>query len=322
VRTLRQAGLDAPVSRFQTFSIPFVDYARGDGIEIGQGGDRQWSPVLLDPIPSWVSQYRGLWGYYARDPLAGENAPAGPMYNRDGSVRAAWYDPVGWAGLEKVPTPTAELAVLERRRVALEQRRRDLDGEIAEQTADLQELGVELAALSGQAHLAAHHVSLQARLGQLRLRIRALRREQTEAAALLEAIQHRHDQLERGQPEDPRAHITRLAKPASDPDLRLSRVVEVWAAVSIGFLLIGLVFLLVTAPQYLVLWLAGVLGAFIFIESLFRRRLVNLITSLTIALAVFCSLVLLYEFFWEIAVLAVLVAGLYLAWENIRELTG
>jgi hypothetical protein len=37
---------------------------------------------------------------------------------------------------------------------------------------------------------------------------------------------------------------------------------------------------------------------------------------------VFCSLVLLYEFFWEIAVLAVLVAGLYLAWENIRELTG
>ena len=37
---------------------------------------------------AWVSQYRGLWGLFARDPISGENAPAGPMYNRDGSPRA------------------------------------------------------------------------------------------------------------------------------------------------------------------------------------------------------------------------------------------
>ena len=53
-----------------------------------------------------VSGYRGFWGVNVNDPLGGENAPSGPMYNRDGSVRSSWYDPVGWAGLDKVPTPT------------------------------------------------------------------------------------------------------------------------------------------------------------------------------------------------------------------------
>ena len=28
----------------------------------------------------------------------GPDSAAGPMYNRDGSVRRSWYDPVGWAG--------------------------------------------------------------------------------------------------------------------------------------------------------------------------------------------------------------------------------
>ena len=68
------------------------------------------------PIPDWVSGYRGLWGLYARDPFEGEDAPAGPMYNRDKTVARAWYDPVGWAGLDKVPPPTETLeAVLEQR---------------------------------------------------------------------------------------------------------------------------------------------------------------------------------------------------------------
>ncbi|MCB0188295.1 MAG: hypothetical protein KDE31_28695, partial [Caldilineaceae bacterium] len=70
--------------------IPFVDYARGDGLVIGPGQHHEWAPPrLLNPTPPWVSMYRGLWGLYTQDPFAGEDAPAGPMYNRDGSVRRA-----------------------------------------------------------------------------------------------------------------------------------------------------------------------------------------------------------------------------------------
>src|SRR5687768_15511000 len=29
-------------------TVPFVDYARGDGISIGPGQDNAWSPVLID----------------------------------------------------------------------------------------------------------------------------------------------------------------------------------------------------------------------------------------------------------------------------------
>jgi hypothetical protein len=221
-----------------------------------------------------------------------------------------------------VPTPTAELAVLEGRRLALAARQQELDEAIATRGAELQHLGVELAALTGNSHLAVRHQAAQARLRALRDETRELRKERAQGEALIDAIELRRRHLERDEPDDPRAHINRLAAPASDPDLRLSRFVEVWAAISIGALLLGLVVLLVTAQQYLVLWLGGMLGAFIFIESLFRRQLVRLISSLTIALAVVSALVLLHEFFWQIAVLAVLVAGLYLTWENIRELAG
>ncbi len=96
-----------------SFQIPFVDFARGDGIGIGPTRRRLWSPVLIDETTPWVSQYRGLWGLFARDPISGENAPAGPMYNRDGSPRGSWYDPLGFAGLDKVPPPTEAMKMLE-----------------------------------------------------------------------------------------------------------------------------------------------------------------------------------------------------------------
>ena len=55
----------------------------------------------------------------------GERAPAGPRYERTGSVRRCWSDPVGWAGLDKVsPTPGAELQ-------AIKDRMAELDGQLA-----------------------------------------------------------------------------------------------------------------------------------------------------------------------------------------------
>ena len=40
------------------------------------------------------------------------------------------------------------------------------------------------------------------------------------------------------------------------------------------------------------------------------------------ALAVVAALILLFEFFWEAVIIAVLVAGAYIMWENLRELRG
>jgi hypothetical protein len=57
-----------------------------------------------------------------------------------------------------------------------------------------------------------------------------------------------------------------------------------------------------------------------FIEASFRRQITRVISSLTTALAVFASLILIYEFFWQIVVVGVLVAGSYIMWENVGEL--
>ena len=98
------------------FGIPYIDYARGDGTSIGPGQELAWTPDVIDDDTPWVRDYRGLWGHDTRDRLGGERGPAGPRYERDGTVRASWGDPIGWAGLAKVaPNPAREQALVTRR---------------------------------------------------------------------------------------------------------------------------------------------------------------------------------------------------------------
>ena len=98
---LRQLGrLLLPWTRAHTcaaFGIPFIDYRRGDGPGVGPGEAKKWRPVLVDDQTPWLRDYRGLWGLDTGDPFGGERAPAGPRYERGGSVRQCWSDPVGWA---------------------------------------------------------------------------------------------------------------------------------------------------------------------------------------------------------------------------------
>jgi hypothetical protein len=108
---------------------------------------------VISEITGWVRAYRGLWGLYTQDPFAGEDAPAGPMYNRDGSVRRAWFDPIGWAGLDKV-SPRAELATtLEQQKLALRQNQAELRRQVQENLALLRGLDVQAAAMRNQPHL-------------------------------------------------------------------------------------------------------------------------------------------------------------------------
>ena len=128
-------------------------------------------------------------------------------------------------------------------------------------------------------------------------------------------------QLQVGECGPARAHLHRVHHPASDDELRLSRFAEMWAAISIGLMMIGFVVLVLFSRQHLVLGLVAIVSLIVFIESGFRGQLSRLIASVTIGLAVVSALVLLFEFFWLIVVLAVLIAGGYIMWENLRELS-
>jgi len=306
---------------FNVFRIPFVDYARGDGLSIGEGQEKSWDePNLIEPVPPWVKNYRGLWGFFARDPISGENAPAGPRYNRDGSVRRVWYDPVGWAGLDKVPPPDRVPEVINQRQVELETERKTISQEIEQKQERLFDLGVEINSMREQPHLRANYQKCQIEITTLSTELATLRAHLAEDEAITEALEQYTESIRRGEREPARAHIQRAHHPETATEKRFGRMAEVWAAASISLMMIGFVALVIFWRHYLIFGLVALVSLIVFIEAGFRRQLSSLITSLTTGLAIVAALVLLFEFFWEIVVVAVLVAGGYMLWENLREL--
>ncbi len=303
------------------FRIPFVDYARGDGLSIGPGQQKRWAePELLSPAPDWVRGYRGLWGLYARDPIAGENAPAGPMYDRSGRVRRAWYDPLGWAGLDKQVPPNRAQDRARRRQHAIEQRQDALKITISEKTRELRDLGMEAEAMLEQPHMKEFYEQRQRRIASLSEELAGLRAQLSSDGALREALGLHAARLDAGFKIGPRTHIRRAHHPTSETGLRLGRIAEVWAAASIGVVLLAFVGIVLFARQYLVVGIVAMLGIVAVVEAVFRSRLGWLLGRLTNALALVATLVLLYEFFWPLMIGIIILAGTYILWENLREL--
>jgi hypothetical protein len=304
------------------FVVPFVDYARGDGAVVGPGQEKEWEPPrLLDsPSSAWVSGYRGLWGFYAQDPFEGEDAPAGPMYNHDKSVRREWYDPVGWAGLDKVPTQTEALRTILEQRSNVATRCAVLRTEIEEKSDQLKRLGVEVAAMRGQSHLLASYKAKKMQLDELSQEVEQLRAQLVTDKTVSESLEGYAAQLQAGEQEPARAHISRALHPVSDDGGRTGRVAELWAAVSVGLMLIALVWIVMFERQAIASALVASIALFALLEASFRGRLANLVSSVNIGLGMLAALIIAYEFFWQIVALAVLIVGVYVLWDNLREL--
>ena len=303
------------------FRVPFIDYARGDGVAVGLPDGQAWSdPTLLEPVPDWVAQFRGLWGLYAQDPLSGEDAPAGPMYNRDGTVRRSWYDPLGWSGLDKVPAPSHRSEYIDSRLTSLKEVDAGLDAEIATLNDELVAVGVDLAAMKGHPHFSEKQQAYDIRLAEISNKLTNVRRQHADNALLIEALERY--QNEDGVLEMPalRSHINRNHIATSPDELSVNRFVELWSAISIGILMIGLVVLGVFARSYLLVGIIALIAAIVVIEASFRRRMAGLVSLFTNIMAFFAGIILFYEFFWQTIVVLLLIAGSYIIWQNLSEL--
>lgn len=305
------------------FTVAFVDYARGDGKAIGPGQTYPWHVAeLLDESKGWVSQYRGLWGLYARDPFSGENAPGGPMYNRDGSVRRVWYDPVGWAGLDKVVPPPQRRQYIETQLAQIAARRAELTAVIQTGVAELDGLGIEASAMRGQAHLQAQRREHEKRIRELSGELNQMRQQLTKDEALLQALRQYAARIEKGERAPLRAHILHAHKPFSPEGLRANRFVEFWAAMSIGLTVIGFVVILLffQSFSYILLGVLALLLIILVVEASSRRFLTSLVANFTILLALIASVVLVVQYFWLLLIALVLLAGAYITVQNLREL--
>ncbi len=304
------------------FRIPFVDYARGDGMAIGAGQSKRWAPVIIDETTPWVSRYRGLWGFFARDPISGENAPAGPMYNRDGTPRSSWYDPLGFAGLDKVPCPRELTPLLEKNIAEVTARQSELAGLIPDRVEELQQLGARLKSLENQPHLAREYGNLHKHITELTDETHAMRRERSENAAMLESMTQRLDNLKKGVPDDPHAHIHFLTAPVKSTRMRFARVAQAWAAISLSALLFAIVALLLLAPRFLPAGLVVTTLLFITIESFLRGAFIHTVSEITVLLAVIAIIIMFLHFWFWILILVLLGGASFLLFQRLRELTG
>jgi hypothetical protein len=322
--TLRQYGdpdTPPPQNAPGVFRIPFVDYARGDGRSVGPGQQHQWaSPVLLEPTPTWVRFYRGLWGLFSNDPFNGENAPAGPMYNRDGSVRRSWYDPVGWAGMDKVTPAPEALELVRQRQADLAAHKQALQKSIQAKSQELKGIGVEMEAMHNRPHLDDMHRSHLQRAESAAQELQELRSQMADGEALAQALHFYENRMQGGEKLPARAHIRHAFRPTTSVQLRFGRLAETWAAISVGILLIGSVLLVWLAREYFTYWLLSGLAVLFFLEAAFRGHLTRLITNITVALAIASTVLLVYEFFWYILAFLVLATGVYILVDNLREL--
>jgi hypothetical protein len=314
----------APEPRTGGFDVPFIDYARGDGVRIGPGG-RSWSVELVDDTTGWLRDYRGLWGLDTRDSFGSERAPAGPRYERDRTVRRSWADPLGWAGLDKVaPTAEEEAAALQERMKVLQARVDELETEIEAERVGVRGLHAELRYLAARSDAAPGR---PVHLEELRQREDGLAALVAERVRLLEEIDVQADRLAGPRPPGPPdAHLHQPHLPyVVHADFR-SRFLRVWAALSIPVLIGGLGALLFWPHLSTLLWFALGLLLFALVEAVARRRSIEFAASmagLALSALVITGGVIALLSGWKIVLAGSLaLAALVLLVVNVRELRG
>ena len=303
--------------------IPFVDYARGDGVAIGPGHEHEWSPVVIDDGTSWVRDYRGLWGLDTRDRFGGERAPSGPRYERDGSVRTSWANPLGWAGLLKVPPDERDATqALRERADALGHEITELDARIEIDRADLRGLRAQVQALRAEEST---RKLAEARATELDEGERALNRtiaERTNAAEERRAYVATLSQPLA--PEPPQAHVRRPHRPHVSDQERRTRFLRLWAALSTPLLLVALIVAVIAAPLAAITTVVALFAIFTGVEAIARRRLLSFLGStllLVAIVAITVGLVLLFLKHWRTAIALLLgAAALTLLVGNLRDL--
>jgi len=297
---------------------PFIDYARGDGPSVGPGQPVEWTPVVVSDEVGWVRQYRGLWGLDTEDIFAGEQAPAGPRYTREGTVRQSWYDPLGWAGLSKVAPPSRAGAVLDERVEELSQELVEVRRRAEHEQRELRRLEIE----SRLRHSAGRRASgprLNDDIARGEAELNHLEARSQEIERGISTLRRDRDRLSAGKLDDPRAHLRRSHEPMAPEAIRRGRLAEAWATVSVGLLLVTAAALIQLTTTDTVASLLLLVGGAIFIESILRGTVRSLLLNVTIVLAVVTSAILVWEFLWQLAVAGIAAIGIIILLQNLRR---
>jgi hypothetical protein len=295
----------------QGLGIPYVDYARGDGPAVGPGETLSWTPIVIDDETPWVRDFRGLWGHDTRDRLGGERGPAGPRYDRDGTVRASWGDPVGWAGLAKVaPNPEQELAFVARRIEQIDAELDALSTDVADSVESMSTTAAGLPPSSPTVRALVPEESRRtaARMTAIRLADERQRLVRTQNDGVVQS--------------DPHAHLSHRRTPIAEAERGRSRFLAAWAIVSTP-LVLWLVSVLFRPEiglrwQFAAIWLVLVLAVEAFARGYFWAFLGRLVLLL---LAI--NFLLLFFQYWQLVISVTLaIVAFIVLFVNIKDARG
>ena len=319
VETLKQGENDEFVEKVdQIFTIPFVDYARGDGVAIGPRKPRTWSPVLISEDDGWVSQYRGLWGLDTRDRMGGERAPAGPMYERSGTIRKSWYDPLGWVGLDKIFPPSDLPGEIDERIADVRAGLEALDERIVLDRERLRVLALDVESLRAAEHFSGIYEVKEKELQAAQQGFQELVRRHVELTETRNALSQYQRRVRAGDLGPPAAHLQHAHRPT--PPVEHHRVLEIWAAISGAMALLSFGYLVIYRPPYWILMALIVAVIFGFIDSFTRGNADRYLVGLAVTLATVNALILFIEF-WQIAlILPLILLVIFVLRDNLREL--
>ena len=304
----------------RAFSVPFVDYARGDGIKIGPGGDIAWTPIIIGDDDPWVDRFHGLWGLDTGDRFAGERAPAGPKYTRTGAVRQSWHDPLGFAGLDKVAPPSQAVPVLEARLAELEAEHAAARADIESLEASLPLLEAEVAAIREAPGVDKYRTARAEELRAGEARLAAGRTRSVELETSVSAGRRRLVALRGGIVDDPRAHLHHAAVPEPPVVTQRRALAETWAALSVGLLVASLAIIIWFRILSPVVAIVVLFGFYLAIESFFRKDVRRLILQISMALAMITVVILAVTYIRELVLIGLGALGVLLILDNVGEL--
>jgi hypothetical protein len=213
------------------------------------------------------------------------------------------------------------LAILRQRQNEIQSDIRDLEEKIKEDQERIYQISLDLSAVEDAKHLSEESVEIQRELDEKRESLRERREKLTILASKQERFETLVAEVADGKMPSIRSHIQRAHRPQSKSALRLSRLAEVWTAVSTGITMITVVLLIGFARQFLLVGLGGLLLVMVTIEAAFKRRLSGLVRWIAILLVVSAFAILFVEFFWYIVLAVVMITGFYMIVENLRELS-
>lgn len=299
-------------------AMPYIDYARGDGLIIGPEQVKEWTPIMLTEKMGWVEEYRGLWGLDTKDRFEGENGPAGPKFNRDGTVRQSWNNPLGFAGLDKVAPPNRQSSELKDHIAALSAEYEALESDIAKKRDNLRLIELDVQALQ-KTNLDVMHKASKKNLETAENELNSLYDRRAELSELLATSGSYLKAVEQGDLGDPQAHITTRRYPEPPLD-NIGRFASYWVAISGALLLFAFAILLIFLPSRLFIWAIAVTGVFLAVEAVMWHRFTKFLLGATILLAIIASIVLVLNFWWQLIILGLIGIVLFSLVRNLKEI--